>query len=66
MGDGAATTITRFVRADESGDHAFPEYDFSSRAIAASKLDGYSVAKKTIGEASGSSGIMIARDTDKR
>jgi NADPH-dependent 2,4-dienoyl-CoA reductase/sulfur reductase-like enzyme/predicted acylesterase/phospholipase RssA len=48
MGDGAATTITRFVRTGESVDHAFSEYDFSSRAIAANRSEGYSIAKKIL------------------
>lgn len=48
MGDGAATTITRFVRTGESADHAFSQYDFSSRAIAANRSEGYSIAKKIL------------------
>jgi NTE family protein len=48
MGDSAATTITRFVRPAESVDHAFSEYDFSSRAIAANRSEGYSIAKKIL------------------
>ncbi len=49
MGRGAATTITRFVRAGEPGERASRDYDFSDRAIAANKSEGYLVAKKTIG-----------------
>ena len=40
MGDGAATTITRFVR--EPGEHAFPEYRLSpAEAVAANESEGY-------------------------
>ena len=48
MGDGAATTITRFVRTGEPGEHSSREYDFSKPAIAANKSEGYLIARKTI------------------
>jgi NTE family protein len=48
MGDGARTTITRFVRTGKARECAFRDYDFSDRAIAASKSEGYLIAKKTI------------------
>ena len=48
MGDGAATTITRLMRANETGRPGYGEYDFSARAIAANKSDGYLIAKKAI------------------
>jgi len=47
MGDGAATTITRLVRSGEPGERSSRDYDFSARAIAANKLEGYSIAKKS-------------------
>ncbi|MFG1225625.1 FAD-dependent oxidoreductase [Xanthobacter wiegelii] len=52
MGDGAATTITRFVRAGQAGEHSSRDYDFSDVAIKANQAEGYAVARKTLGRAS--------------
>jgi predicted acylesterase/phospholipase RssA len=49
MGDGAATTITRLIRTNEAGKPGYREYDFSARAIAANKSEGYLIAKKAVG-----------------
>ncbi len=49
MGDGAATTITRFVRAGRAGEHSSRDYDFSDMAIEANQAEGYAVARKTLG-----------------
>ncbi|WP_454918981.1 FAD-dependent oxidoreductase [Xanthobacter sediminis] len=52
MGDGAATTITRFVRAGQAGEHSSRDYDFSDVAIKANQAEGYAVARKALGRAS--------------
>ncbi|MFZ3125572.1 MAG: FAD-dependent oxidoreductase [Acidovorax sp.] len=49
MGDGAATTITRFMRAGRAGEHSSRDYDFSDMAIEANQAEGYAVARKTLG-----------------
>lgn len=49
MGDGAATTITRFVRAGRKGEPASRDYDFSDIAIEANQREGYDVARKVLG-----------------
>ncbi len=49
MGDGAATTITRLVRIGEARERVSRDYDFSDRAIAANKSEGYLTAKNTVG-----------------
>jgi len=48
MGDGAATTITRFVRAGLAGEHSSRDYDFSDVAIKTNQAEGYAVARKTL------------------
>ncbi|MFG1352280.1 FAD-dependent oxidoreductase [Xanthobacter autotrophicus] len=52
MGDGATTTITRFVRAGQAGEHSSRDYDFSDLAIKANQAEGYAVARKALGRAS--------------
>ncbi len=49
MGDGAATTITRFMRAGRAREHSSRDYDFSDMAIEANQAEGYAVARKTLG-----------------
>ncbi|MFG1299804.1 FAD-dependent oxidoreductase [Xanthobacter sp. V3C-3] len=49
MGDAAATTITRFMRAGDTAEHATRDYDFSDIAIRANQAEGYAVAKKVLG-----------------
>jgi len=48
MGDGAATTITRLIRTSEAGKAGYREYDFSARAIASNKAEGYLTARRAI------------------
>ncbi len=48
MGDGVATTITRFVRAGTTGEPSSRDYDFSDTAIKANQSDGYALVKKTL------------------
>ncbi len=49
MGDGASTTITRFVREGQRGEHATKDYDFSDIAIHANQQEGYAVARRALG-----------------
>ncbi|WP_454915641.1 FAD-dependent oxidoreductase [Xanthobacter sediminis] len=51
MGDGAMSTITRFVRNGQSGEHASRDYDFSDLAIQTNTAEGYAVARRTLGRA---------------
>ena len=46
-----ATTITRFVRDDPSGEPAWRDYDFSDASIGRKQADGYALAKRTLGGA---------------
>lgn len=48
MGDGASTTITRFVRQGLPGEHATKDYDFSDIAIRANQEEGYAVARRAL------------------
>lgn len=48
MGDGAATTITRFVRQGQDREPASLDYDFSYKTIRAHQTEGYAVARKVI------------------
>ena len=48
MGDGVATTITRFIRAGTAGEPSSRDYDFSDAAIRINQCDGYELAKKTL------------------
>lgn len=49
MGDGAATRITRFVRAGRAGEPASRDYDFSESFIRTNQAEGYALAKTTLG-----------------
>ncbi|GAN82188.1 FAD dependent pyridine nucleotide-disulfide oxidoreductase [Acidocella aminolytica 101 = DSM 11237] len=52
MGDGAATTITRFIRQGRDGEPSSRDYDFSDISIRANQEQGYQLVKKTLqGEA---------------
>ena len=48
MGDGAGTTITRFVRQGRPGEPSSRDYDFSDIAIRANLKEGYAKAKETL------------------
>lgn len=48
MGDGVATTITRFIRAGTTGEPSSRDYDFSDTAIRTNQSDGYALVKKTL------------------
>lgn len=48
MGDGAGTTITRFMRQAKDREPASLDYDFSCGAIRAHQAEGYAVAMKVI------------------
>jgi NTE family protein len=48
MGDGAATTITRFMRQGQDREPASLDYDFSCKSIRAHQTEGYAVARKVI------------------
>ncbi|MFG1192652.1 FAD-dependent oxidoreductase [Xanthobacter flavus] len=48
MGDGAATTITRFVRQGQDREPASLDYDFSYKTIRSHQTEGYAVARKVI------------------
>ncbi len=48
MGDGAATTITRFVRQGRDGEPSSRDYDFSDVAIRANQAQGYALVKETL------------------
>ncbi|MBC7202827.1 MAG: FAD-dependent oxidoreductase [Pusillimonas sp.] len=48
MGDGAATTITRFMRQGQDREPASLDYDFSYKSIRAHQTEGYAVARKVI------------------
>ncbi|MEP9389879.1 DUF3734 domain-containing protein [Mesorhizobium sp. KR9-304] len=48
MGDGAATTITRFARQKQNREPASFDYDFSYKTIKAHQAEGYAVASKAI------------------
>ncbi|MFD2029243.1 DUF3734 domain-containing protein [Ancylobacter dichloromethanicus] len=49
MGDGAATTITRFVRQGRDREPASLDYDFFSyKSIQAHQAEGYAVARRVI------------------
>jgi NADPH-dependent 2,4-dienoyl-CoA reductase/sulfur reductase-like enzyme/predicted acylesterase/phospholipase RssA len=64
MGDGAQTTITRFVRAASSGS-ASRDYDFSAESIGANKTAGYEMVKAKLG-AEGHSRRRAARSPASR
>ncbi|MFG1478800.1 FAD-dependent oxidoreductase [Xanthobacter sp. V4C-4] len=49
MGDGATSSITRFVRTGQSGEHAARDYDFSDLAIQNNMAEGYAVARRALG-----------------
>ncbi|WOF45030.1 FAD-dependent oxidoreductase [Sphingopyxis indica] len=51
MGDGAATTITRFVRQGRDSESASRDYDFSDIAIRANQQQGYALVKETLPKA---------------
>ncbi|WP_413815259.1 FAD-dependent oxidoreductase [Bradyrhizobium sp.] len=48
MGDGAATTITRFMRQGQDREPASLDYDFSYKSIQAHQAEGYAAARKVI------------------
>lgn len=48
MGDGAATTVTRFVRQGQDREPASLDYDFSYKSIQAHQAEGYAAARKVI------------------
>lgn len=50
MGDGAATTITRFVRQGCKGEPSSRDYDFSDISIRANQDQGYALVKETLGK----------------
>ncbi len=50
MGDGAATTITRFVRQGHEGEPSSCDYDFSDISIRANQHQGYALVKETLGK----------------
>ena len=52
MGDGAATTITRFVRAAADGESLSRDYDFSEASIRLHQRQGYDLAKRVLHDAS--------------
>jgi NTE family protein len=52
MGDGVATSITRFVRQGQPGEHSSRDYDFSDIAIRANREQGYALARETLENAS--------------
>ena len=52
MGDGSATTITRFIRQGRDGEPSSRDYDFSDISICANQKQGYDLVKQTLkGEA---------------
>lgn len=51
MGDGAATTITRFVREGRPGEPSSRDYDFSDIAVRYNQEHGYAVAKAKLAAA---------------
>ena len=51
MGDGAATTVTRFVRQGRDGEPWSRDYDFSDISIRANQEQGYALVKETLGKA---------------
>lgn len=51
MGDGAATSITRFVRQGRDGEPSSRDYDFSDISIRANQAQGYALVKETLGKA---------------
>ncbi len=53
MGDGAATSITRFVRRGRDGEPSSRDYDFSDISIRANQEQGYALVKETLGKAAG-------------
>ena len=52
MGDGAATTITRFMRQGQDREPASLDYDFSYKTIRSHQTEGYTVARKVIHDGS--------------
>lgn len=48
MGDGVATSITRFVRQGQPGEHSSRDYDFSEIAIRTNREQGYALARETL------------------
>ncbi|WP_454887467.1 FAD-dependent oxidoreductase [Sphingomonas oryzagri] len=53
MGDGSATTITRFLRQGRDGEPSSRDYDFSDIAIRANQEQGYALVKETLRYAGG-------------
>jgi NADPH-dependent 2,4-dienoyl-CoA reductase/sulfur reductase-like enzyme/predicted acylesterase/phospholipase RssA len=51
MGDGAATSITRFVRHGRDGESSSRDYDFSDISIRANQEQGYALVKETLRKA---------------
>jgi NTE family protein len=50
MGDGAGTTVTRFVRPPKDGYPISLDYDFSASAIQRHQAEGYAVVKETMAQ----------------
>ena len=53
MGDGAAMSITRFIRAGRPGEPSSRDYDFTEAFVRANQAEGYALVKKTLAEAGG-------------
>lgn len=53
MGDGAAMSITRFIRAGRADEPASRDYDFSEGAIRFNQAAGYELVRRTLREAGG-------------
>jgi NADPH-dependent 2,4-dienoyl-CoA reductase/sulfur reductase-like enzyme/predicted acylesterase/phospholipase RssA len=51
LGESVPMNITRFVRANQSGEPAWRDYDFSDASIRFNQSDGYALVKKTLGGA---------------
>lgn len=58
MGDGAATSITRFVREGQPGEPCSRDYDFSDIAIRANREQGYAHARETLEKASAKAAVI--------
>ncbi|KAF1050302.1 FAD-dependent oxidoreductase [Xylophilus sp.] len=66
MGDGAAMSITRFVRQGSEGESSSRDYDFSDVAVRANQRQGYALVKDTLGKAAAAAPPPATVDTVRR
>jgi NTE family protein len=66
MGDGAATSIIRFVRQGHDGEPSSRDYDFSDIAIRENQKQGYALARERLRKAGEGSAAGAVNTADRR